>query len=290
MSLAYRCGVRLRFLLQPGWLALTLVVVLFAVTCFAVLAPWQFGRHAERNATNDAISRSFTAAPVPLADLPPGTDEWRTVTLTGTYLPDDEVVARLRTVQGAAAFEVLTPFRLTDGTVALVNRGYVRPVQGRTELTLPSYPRAPSGTQELAARVRADERDPQHRPPLGGDRPQVYAVDSRVVGEVTGLSIRPGYVQLAEGSPGVLGALPLPELEAGPFLSYALQWITFGAMALLALLYFTWREIRPGGVLAPPSRSGSRPPAPDRPRPRRQTVAQQIAEEEARERAASNQP
>jgi cytochrome oxidase assembly protein ShyY1 len=113
---------------------------------------------------------------------------------------------------------------------------------------------------------------------LPGPPPQVYAVDSRAVAAETGLTIRPGYVQLADGSPGVLGALPLPELEAGPFLSYALQWITFGAMALLAWLYFTWREVRPGGVLSAPSSSATG-------RPRRQSVAQQIAEEEARERA-----
>jgi cytochrome oxidase assembly protein ShyY1 len=263
--------VRLRFLLRPGWLGLTLAVLVFAVACFAVLAPWQFGRHAERQATNDAITRSFTATPVPLTDLPAGGNEWRTVSLTGTYLADDEVVARLRTVLGAAAFEVLTPFRLTDGTVALVDRGYVRPVQG----ALPSYAAPPAGTQTLTARVRADERDPRHRKALAGSPPQVYAVDSRAVAAQTGLDIRSGYVQLAEGAPGVLAALPLPELESGPFLSYALQWITFGVMALLAWLYFTWREIRPGGVLAAQ--------APDR----KMSVAQQVAEEEARERAES---
>ncbi len=281
---------RLRFLLRPGWLGLTLAVVVFAVACFAVLAPWQFNRHAERAATNDAITRSFTADPVPLADLSPRGNEWRTVTLTGSYLTGDEVVARLRTVQGEAAFEVLTPFRLTDGTVALVDRGYVRPVQGRQELTLPSYAAPPAGTRELTARVRADERDPRSRAALAGSPPQVYAVDSRAVAAQTGLAIRPGYVQLADGSPGVLGALPLPELEAGPFLSYAFQWITFGVMALLGWLYFTWREVRPGGVLATPRGAAGSPAAPpDRPvdRPRRQSVAQQVAEDEARERADS---
>ena len=75
----------------------------------------------------------------------------------------------------------------------------------------------------------------------------------------------------------MLGALPLPDLDAGPFLSYALQWIAFGTMAILAWLYFTWREIKPGGVLAEDKRD----------RPRRVSVAQQIAEEEARERALS---
>jgi cytochrome oxidase assembly protein ShyY1 len=278
VSLAYRWGVRLRFLLRPGWLGLTLVVVVFAVACFVVLAPWQFGRHAERTATNDAITRSFTAAPVPVSSLPvtSGT-EWRTVSLTGSYLADKEVAARLRTVEGEAAFEVLTPFRLTDATVVLVDRGYVRPVQGRQELTLPSYPAPPSGSQTLAARIRVDERDPRGRAALPGDPPQVYAVGSRTVAAATGLDIRPGYAQLSEHSPGALGVLPLPELDSGPFLSYALQWITFGVMALLAWLYFTWREIKPGGALATP-----RGPAA---RPKRVSVAQQIADDEARERA-----
>lgn len=108
---------------------------------------------------------------------------------------------------------------------------------------------------------------------------QVYAVGSGVAARATGLDIRPGYLQLDDQSPGVLAALPLPELDDGPFLSYALQWIAFGTMAILAWLYFTWREIKPGGVLATP-----RPE-----RTRRVSVAQQIAEEEARESAAAAQ-
>jgi cytochrome oxidase assembly protein ShyY1 len=273
MTLAYRGGVRLRFLLRPGWLALTAVVLVFAAMCFTVLAPWQFSRHAERKATNEAISRSASARPVSVSEVEqPG--EWRRVTATGRYLSEEEVVARLRTVQGAPAFEVLTPFRLSDGEVVLVDRGFVRPRQG----LVPSYAEAPAGEVTVTARYRVDERDPRSRPPAPGEdgHPQVYAVDSRAVGEVTGLTIRRGYLALVDGSPGVLDPLPLPELEVGPFLSYALQWITFGAMALLAWLYFSWREIRPGGVLATPRQTG------------RRTVAQQIAEEEARERAASD--
>jgi len=277
VRLAYRWGVRLRLLLQPGWLALSLVVLLFATACFAVLAPWQFRRHAERGATNDAVNRSFAAPPVGLDELLPAgaaptpRSEWRTVTITGRFLVEDEVVARLRSVQGTPAFEVLTPFRADGGTTVLVDRGYVRPDQGNR---VPRYAAPPSGQVELAGRVRVDERDAGHRSPLREDgHLQVYAVGSATVADATGERIRPGYVQLTDRSPGVLGALPLPELDGGPFLSYALQWITFGAMAILAWLYFTWREIRPGGVLS------------ERQPRRRLSVAQQIAEEEAAELA-----
>lgn len=274
-------GVRLRFLLRPGWLALTALVLIFAAVCFTLLAPWQFRRHEERSTTNDAISTSANAAPVDIDRVlsrgqePGAGTEWRSVRVTGRYLGDDEVVARLRTVLGEAAFEVLTPFRLGDGSIVLVDRGYVRPVQGDQAVAVPDFAAPPSGTVTLTARLRADERDPRERPPERRDgRLQVYAVGAGVVEHATGLDIRPGYLQLDDKNPGVLAALPLPELDSGPFLSYALQWIAFATMALLAWLYFTWREIKPGGVLAAE-------------RPKRVSVAQQIAEEEARERSAA---
>jgi cytochrome oxidase assembly protein ShyY1 len=258
-----------RNLLRPGWLALTLVVIIFATACFALLSPWQFARHHERKATNDAITSSFVAAPEPWN---PALREWRTVTLAGQYLPESEAIVRLRTVQGTPASEVLTPFRLTDGRIVLVDRGFVRPEQG---VQLPPYPAAPSGQVALQGRLRVDESDLQHREAyVDTGRLHVYAVDSRAVAAATKTTIEPGYVQLSENSPGVLGALPLPELDAGPFLSYALQWIAFGAMAILGWMYFTWRELKPGGALATE-------------RPRRRSVADMVAEEEAAERAAT---
>jgi cytochrome oxidase assembly protein ShyY1 len=258
-------------------LALTLAVLTFAVACYALLAPWQFSRHEQRSATNAAVRASFGAPPVPLADLlAPGTapdqrTEWRLARVTGTYLPAAEAVARLRSVQNEPAFEVLTPLRLADGSIVLVDRGFVRPTN---TADVPSYPAPPTGQVDLLARVRSDEHDPQRREPIAGGGPtQVYAVDSQTVGRATGLTVRPGYLQLESGSPGVLGPLPLPQLDAGPFLSYALQWIAFGTMALLAWAYFSAREVKPGGALA-----GDRP--------KRRSVAQQIAAEEAAERAA----
>lgn len=52
------------------------------------------------------------------------------------------------------------------------------------------------------------------------------------------------YLQLSEGQPGGLGAIPLPQLDAGPFLSYGIQWIAFGILAPIGLGYFVFSEIR----------------------------------------------
>lgn len=246
VNTGYRGGVRWRFLLRPGWLALIAAVVCFAIAAFTVLAPWQFRRAAERAERNAAIERSFHAPPAPLrAVLPPHSApsqsvQWRQVVLTGHYLPTAEVVARLRSVEGEPAYEVLTPFQLSDGSVLLVDRGYLRPAEG---VRVPSYPPPPGGELSVTGRLRADEPDPQHGMVVRQDgHRQVYAVNSRTVGTATGLALEPGYVQLVAGSPGVLSVLPLPQLDPGPSFAYALQWLAFGTMAPLGLAYFAWRE------------------------------------------------
>lgn len=237
MNTGYRGGVRWRFLLRPGWVALTAVVVCFSVAAFTLLAPWQFGRAEQRAQRNAAIERSLRTAPQPLQEV---RGEWRQVLITGRYLPDAEVVVRLRTVQGEPAYEVLVPLQLADGLTVLVDRGYLRPADG---LRVPAYPPAPAGEVTVTGRLRTDEPDPQGGAVVAQDgHRQVYAVSTRTVSAATGVGLEPGYVQLVDGAPGVLSALPLPPLHSGPSFAYALQWLAFGAMVPLGLVYFAWRE------------------------------------------------
>ncbi|MDI2032605.1 SURF1 family cytochrome oxidase biogenesis protein [Saccharopolyspora sp. TS4A08] len=245
---------RLKFLLRPGWLGAIALVVVFAGLCFTTLAPWQFGRSEEAEIRNKAIAESFHAAPKPIDEvLPAGrtpdvTTEWSQVLLTGEYLHTSETLAWQRTVLGEPAFEVITPFRLDDGTTVLVDRGFVRPVDGTRA---PDYAAAPSGRVTLTARIRADETDSKQRPLFDHDGHRwAYAVNSGTISEGTGLALRPGYAALSEGQPGVLGALPLPRLESGPYFSYALQWIAFGIMAIITIGYLIYTELRPDSAPA----------------------------------------
>ncbi len=53
------------------------------------------------------------------------------------------------------------------------------------------------------------------------------------------------YLQLVENQPGGLGIAELPHLDAGPFLSYGIQWIAFGIVAPpIGLGYFVYSEIK----------------------------------------------
>jgi len=238
---------RLKFLLRPSWFLLAVVVVGFAYACFTVLAPWQLGKNTRTSDRNDRIAESLSQDPVSVGELvgdgePVQDDEWRRVTATGSYLPDSDVLVRLRSVNSQPAYEVLTPFALDDGRTVLVNRGYVRPALG-TEV--PPIEPAPTGQVTLEARIRMSEGTvPGKEPFRDAGFLQVYYIDTPQVAAATGIDLAGGYLQLAEGQPGGLGTIPLPQLDAGPYLSYGLQWLAFGIMAPLGLGYVVWAELR----------------------------------------------
>ena len=239
---------RWAFLLRPGWLALFVVVIAFAYLCFTVLAPWQLGKNTKTSRENAQISHSLTADPVPVTTLLPQQDssapdaQWRRVTATGRYLPDAQVLARLRVVDGDPAFEVLVPFAVDGGPIAFVDRGYVRPVQGSR---VPPISAPPNETVTITARLRDSEPVPEGKDPFRQDgAQQVYAINTAQISAVTGVPLAGSYLQLVEDQPGGLGVIGLPHLDAGPFLSYGIQWIAFGILAPIGLGYFVISEIR----------------------------------------------
>ena len=239
---------RLTFLLRPGWVALAVVVIAFTYLCFSVLAPWQLGKNTKTSRENDQIQQSLTTAPVPLKTLLPQQDssapdaQWRKVTATGHYLADKQLLARLRVADGDPALEVLLPFVVDGGPTVLVDRGYVRPEQGSR---VPPIPPPPNETVTIAARLRDSERPVLDKESFISDGVrQVYSIDTSQIATLTGVRLAGSYLQLADNQPGGLGVIGLPHLDAGPFLSYGIQWITFGAVAPILLGYFVYAEVR----------------------------------------------
>ena len=239
---------RWAFLLRPQWLALYVVVLAFAYLCFTVLAPWQLGKNTKTSRENEQISRSLDAAPVALTSVLPQQnsaaphEQWQQVTATGHYLPDAQVLARLRSVDGEPAFEVPLPFVVDGGPTVLVDRGYVRPVEGSQ---VPAIDAPPTGTVTIVARLRDSELLARDKEPFAVDgTQQVYSINIDQISTLTGVPLAGSYLQLVDGQPGGLGTIPLPHLDAGPFLSYGIQWIAFGIIAPIGVGYFVFSEIR----------------------------------------------
>lgn len=233
---------------QPRWIALAVAVLAFTALCWSVLAPWQLNKNSSTSHRNQQISDSVNADPVPAAQLlggrteVPKDAEWRKVTLTGRYLVDKQSLARLRNQDGNPAYEVLVPFAANDGATYLVDRGFVRTPTGGV---IPDIAPAPSDVVTVVARIRAPETTSADRGPrVEGGYLQVYAIDPRAIGPAQGITFAPGYLNLTENQPGGLAPVPLPMLDAGPYLSYGLQWLAFGVMAPLALGYFVYAELR----------------------------------------------
>jgi cytochrome oxidase assembly protein ShyY1 len=239
---------RLAFLLRPGWVALALVVIAFTYLCFSVLAPWQLGKNTRTSRENNQIQQSLTTAPVPLKTLLPRQDssapdaQWRRVTATGHYLPDKQLLARLRVADGEPALEVLVPFIVDGGPSVLVDRGYVRPEQGSR---VPPIPPPPHETVTITARLRDSEQPVLDKESFTSDGVRhVYSIDVSQIATLTGVALAGSYLQLVDNQPGGLGVIGVPHLDAGPFLSYGIQWITFGVIAPILLGYFVYAEIR----------------------------------------------
>ncbi|BBZ52085.1 SURF1 family protein [Mycobacterium heidelbergense] len=238
---------RLAFLLRPGWIALALVVIAFTYLCFMVLAPWQLGKNTRTSRENRQIEHSLNTPPVPLKTMLPQQDssaadaQWRRVTATGHYLPDVQVLARLRVVEGDPAFEVLTPFVVDDGPTVLVDRGFVRPEGSH----VPAIARPPVDTVTITARLRDSEPIAPGKDPFVRDAvQQVYSINTDQIAALTKVPLTGSYLQLVDNQPGGLGVIGIPHLDAGPFLSYGIQWISFGILAPIGLGYFVYSEIR----------------------------------------------
>ncbi|GAC57080.1 hypothetical protein GOHSU_16_00370 [Gordonia hirsuta DSM 44140 = NBRC 16056] len=238
----------LRTLLRPGWLLTTVLVLAFAAACFLILAPWQLGKNSETEHRNELLRSATQIDAVPLEELvAPGRslaadDEWREVRLTGRYLPDEQIMMRLRSVNERPAAEFVTPFQLAGtNQVVLVDRGWVRP--GADGVV--AVPGAPDGQITIDARLRKSQgTSPGKEPRYEDGRLTAYTLDTAQLSRISGTDFAPYYLQLTPDQPGGLGVIDLPQMESGPYLSYGLQWLAFGIMAPLGVGYFIWAEVK----------------------------------------------
>ncbi|MDE0546830.1 SURF1 family protein [Microbacterium sp. C7(2022)] len=228
------------------WAIYIALAVVFAIAC-TFLSHWQFTRNEDRSAQLALVEQNYDAAPVPLAEvIPAGTaldpdDEWRPVELVGTYVLEDQVLARNRPHGGTAAFEVLVPFELTDGRVFLVDRGWVPPGDDQPEPD--AVPAPPDGETTVIVRLRPSEPLPSSgRSAPEGQVPTINVpLVAETVDAATGEAMdTSAYGLMVSEDPAAAvtpAALEAPSEDPGPHLSYAIQWILFAIMGFVFIGY-----------------------------------------------------
>lgn len=259
-----------RFLASPRWAGYLALVVVFAIACTA-LGTWQFNRRAEALAEVARIDANYDADPVPVAEALPDPDafdidqRWQVVALSGEYLHDEEVVVRNRPGSGSTGFEVLTPMRLEDGTVFVVDRGWIpQDSSGRPS----EVPPAAEGRVEVTARLKAGEQQIAGRTSSGAEFATIDLDElAERVGEPTYTGAYGILVQSGADATEPPIALPRPVRDEGPHLSYALQWFVFALMGFVALGWFANQERKLLATDAAERSGASRRPASEPKRP-----------------------
>ena len=239
-----------QFALTPRWLGYLAVAVVFAIVC-SMLGMWQFQRRAEARAAIDVVVANYDESPRPVAEVLPSLDsyepsqQWTPVLLRGHYLGEEQLLARNRPLNGQPGFEVLVPLQLEDGTVFIVDRGWV-PVGSRQDAP-DAVPAPPAGEVTVVARLKAGEPTlPGRTAPAGTN--QIATIHLDEVADRLQLPTYTAAYGLVASEKPAHGETPIatvkPEPDEGPHLSYALQWFVFALIGFIGLGWAMREEYR----------------------------------------------
>ena len=226
-----------------------LVAALLLAGLTARLGFWQLDRAGQKRQLHEAqvTQRALpTLAEAELARSPARAPEQRhrLVRLQGQWLGAQTVYLDNRQMNGRVGFFVVTPLRLADDGVVLVQRGWVpRDSADRTRIVLPP---PPAGRIQVLGRVA---------PALG----RLYEFDAASTGTIrqnldidsfareSGLPLLPVAVVQEDGDQppqdGLQRQWPMPSADLQKHHGYAFQW--FALSALTITLYVWFQVIRP---------------------------------------------
>jgi surfeit locus 1 family protein len=223
-----------RTLISRRWRWVTLGVIVLSVIMLR-LGVWQLDRLGQRRAENARIEQRLNSAPLALTGQPLDLvqDEYRRVTVRGTFDHSNSVLLRNRARQGDPGMHLLTPLRIENSDQAvLVDRGWL-PLDATAPETRQQFDVA--GTVEIQGIVRAPKTrtspiSAQDRVPEDGRLDAWYRPDVARIAAQMPYPLLPFYVE-AEQPPDQPPGLPRPDpqidLSNGPHLNYALQWLAF---------------------------------------------------------------
>ena len=190
-----------------------MVAILVATVC-VLLGRWQLNRLTQRRARNSVLATRLALPPLTVRrDIGADSARQRRVVAHGVYDFSAERAWPGRSFQGTPGVALITPLRLADGSVVLVDRGWV-PSPDAFHVDHALYREPDTATVTGIALI----------PPRGR-------------GDVDVAGFLPFVIQLETPEPppnrGLPRRWPPPAFDDGPHLSYAIQWFSFALIALV---------------------------------------------------------
>lgn len=218
------------------WIGFTAIVIV-SIIGFGLLSRWQWDRADEHRVERLAISEAQVLQDV---DSVNDLDEFTRVQISGVYDNEDTQLVRQRPLDGGNGYWVMTPLDTNSGSRIWVIRGWVGASTIATEV--PDIPQAQFGQTQVTGAVRYFEE------PLAdvyGLPPGVIAKMSleELITQNSPSAVDNRVVQLISSTPtDEMLIVPLPEVDEGQNISYAVQWILFALVAIIGWFIFLRRE------------------------------------------------
>jgi surfeit locus 1 family protein len=214
------------------------VGALIFFTAFVALGTWQVQRRAWKLDLIARVDQRVHAPAVPApsalqwAEVTAANSEYRHVTVNGTFLNGFETQVQATTDLGAG-FWVLTPLRQADGTLVLINRGFVPPER---------RDRAAHGASESTAAatvtglLRITEPSGAFLRKNDPSANRWYSRDVQAIAKARGIDRVAPYFIDAEATAGSDPAAPVGGLTVIAFhnshLVYVITWYTLALMVV----------------------------------------------------------
>ncbi len=236
-----------RFARQPFWLFSHLFAATVIVS-FVGFGVWQLDRLDQRRDTN-AIIEARSADLLVLDGAPAsgddGTDlDYRSVEAEVRFVDPELARVANRSSNGVAGEHVVAVVELADGSPLAVNRGFV-------PLGVDDLDPVEVGTVTVSGWLRPTVERGLFGATDQGQGDLLPRFDTERLGVRLGRELPPVWLQLATidgavpGPTGLPEPVPLPPLDDGPHLGYAVQWFIFATLGALFYGMLLWR--RAGG-------------------------------------------
>jgi cytochrome oxidase assembly protein ShyY1 len=227
----------------------SLVAILLIAGCLWA-SQWQFHRGEDRKARNNTIEEHIKFPEVELTTLTSNVKlhEWRSVTATGRFDANEQILLRNRYFEGKYGYAVLTRFTTEGGDSIWVDRGWV--AAGASATVAPETPPVPAGIVSITARLRLDSSLPSgsfFALPINRDGELISKLNAQ-----SGSASEDFYLDLISGSlPSLTPSAPaqIPSLSDGPHLAYAVQWILFAGLVVYGRYLIRKMDLTSGEVL-----------------------------------------